>query len=286
MKRFLFCAILALLTHTLYAQQEPDFIGEVNVVKNSETNVTPLAKESINAKIKSFNFNSFGYADSRFSISGGYSATQFDVSDKLKFIIRSIDQNIDPLSFVKIIRMDEHKDKREYIFASASTFTSSAYSKQTVEHNTNGLVEFTAKKYGQHSYILELINPQVGEYVIITADPNNIKESSNIISTFGLKRYYNEFVANRHNPEYVKQFLDRTVKYLIDNNLKPIRPYKTSVKKTCDTFCLLSGNYIEHSKFLDIYGSLTYFYLIDKYQEALELERKKKRRNKTTAKTN
>ena len=182
--------------------------------------------------------------------------------------------------------MNEHKDKREYIFATATSFTSSVYSKQTVEHNTNGLIEFTAKKYGQHSYILELINPQVGEYVIITADPNNIKESSNNISTFGIKRYYNEFVANRHNPQYIKQLLDRTIKFLIDNNLKPTRPYYGSTTEACDAYCLLSDQYIDYTKFLDIYGNQAYFYIIDKYQEVLKMERKKKRRNKTTAKTN
>lgn len=47
-------------------------------------------------------------------------------------------------------------------------------------------VDFTAKKYGESSYLIEINHLEPGEYGITVTNPNNKDEKNLIVSCFGI----------------------------------------------------------------------------------------------------
>ena len=286
MKRiFLIVAILFLST-PLYAQKEPEFIGEVIAIGAKNAEDVLLSKEMAVSKVSSsVNVCDFfcvlGTSSSRalFELNGGFSATQFDVEDPLKFIVRSVDNNLDPMAYVKIIRMQSDKLKRSTITTQSSSMyvstSSYANASGTTTTNNSSLVPFSAKKYGANSYLITIESQEPGEYVVATANPNDINKLSLVFSTFGLQRGYHarlEFLKNKDNPEYVQLVFDKLMNYLIENNLRPeLFTYSTGSR----LFDIFSLTYVDSVDFENCFGCDFCCKLLREYPAAKKEARRK-----------
>lgn len=184
-KLFCICALAALSFHWANAQtiSEPDFIGEVLVVKNNED--AQLLQKQI-SKIQtranaSMYIVGIGAVKSKLVVDGISSTSVIDVNDDFYFIVRATDNDSDPMSIIRIFEFTPFKSSntRKAELSSTGTFSGS-------ETNKNNYLPFTAKKYGEHSYLIKLEKPRKGEFGITVSNPNAIDEKQTIVSTFSL----------------------------------------------------------------------------------------------------
>lgn len=184
MKKSILALAFVLIAGTMCAQQqtnEPEFIGEAVVVKaDGETSL--LEKETVMLRTR-VNAGAIivgiGKAKTLIMIDGTKAATQIKASDEFNFIIKAVDNKTDPMSIIQIFRFDMNKKQRKAEIASTSTFGSTKTNK--LEY-----LPFTAKKYGESSYLITLKEKPVGEYGIIVRNPNHVDEKQTIVSTFGI----------------------------------------------------------------------------------------------------
>ena len=284
MKRLCYLIVFAVFSLSVTAQHEPEFIGEVVVVNLSNSELSLLPKE-MPAKRTNFSFSwlltGSAYLTKQIELFNPNSVAQFDISDKLQFIIRSVNNNLDPKAYVRIIRFVTNDDKR----TSVSSFTSGyvnqfggSYESQEI----STFVSFTAEKYGLNSYLITLDTPTVGEYAIAVANPHNINEKSLILSSFGLQKGLKarvEFLANKNNPDYVNAVLGRALDFLLVHRMKPqggsdpkyALPY---------VFDIFSEKYVDCYTFDDCFGAKFRQELIDGYKVARKNASKLKRKSK------
>lgn len=274
MKRRLFLVLLSLLFTPLYAQQEPEFIGEVLAFGAKGKDAVLLPKEHVSGlKANALSFSSFGYISQKATIKGAASEAQFDIEDKLQFIVRSVNQDLDPAAYIKVIYMKRKNDQNERIFSSSEAFVinigfASNYNETTHQNQ----VSFTAKRFGENSYLVEIQNPLLGEYAFVTANPHNLNEISTIFATFGLSKNLNarnNFIANRHDPKFVADFLNNVINYLIKN------------KKRADAYGqmyfydIFSNEYIHYLSFDELYGAGAHAYMLTEYPKAKKLAKER-----------
>lgn len=184
MKRKL--SVLVLLVTMVFgatrAQQlEPEFVGEVNYLK-SATSVVPLEKQRSVLKTKagaSVYLTGLGKVKSKINIAGGSSPVRVAATDAMQFIVRAVDNNSDPMSIVNVFRFKANSKARKAEVSSASSFGG-------VSENNLDYIPFTAKKYGENSYLITLTGMQAGEYGITVSNPNAKDEKSLIVSCFGV----------------------------------------------------------------------------------------------------
>lgn len=181
-KAFIFSLMAFLLSLNCVAQsQEPEFIGEVNLVKN-DNSVALLDKETVKIKTKagaSLYLVGIGSVKSRITIDTPAALTRAKADEPFHLIVRSVDNNSDPLAVVTIFAFDKKGKSRRAEVSSSNTF--GGVSEGNVKH-----VKYDAKKYGKSSYMIKLKNPQPGEYGVMVQNPNNRDEKSVIVACFGL----------------------------------------------------------------------------------------------------
>lgn len=186
MKRILFVVmttVLSTLCTNLYSQtaEEPEFIGECIVLKPDNT--TALLEKHVTQTRSAMNagmiITGFGSVKSKLQIDGCCSATKLKSSDEIKFIVRAVDNNTDPMAIVKIFEFDSNKKYRRAEVASMNNWG-------TTKTNKLHYLNFTAKKYGKSSYLIILKDKPAGEYGITISNPNAVDEKSSIISTFSI----------------------------------------------------------------------------------------------------
>lgn len=181
MKRPLFILTFLLSISNIYAQEinEPDFIGECILVKE-DGSANQLEKSIFttrsagNASLFLFGLGSY---DEKIQIQGCCSNTIFTTDENVKLIVKVADNNSDPLTVIRIIKLKNNKKKRTAELSSINSFGTK---------NTNKLtyMPFVGKKYGKSSYVLEFKDLTNGEYGIIVADPNALNQRQILISTF------------------------------------------------------------------------------------------------------
>lgn len=98
------------------------------------------------------------------TIPGKMSETRFPVSTQYSFIIRSERNDINPQSFIKLVKLKVKGDSREIDFTSNND-------KQ--KYN----VPFTAKRYGEHSYLLSTQALFPGEYAFVIFSQNGSQDA-------------------------------------------------------------------------------------------------------------
>ena len=101
----------------------------------------------------------------------------------MRFIVRAMDNNSDPLSIISIYKFKVKRNKRTVVIAEDNSGT--VMKSRT---NSKDLMRFNGKKHGTSSYIIELKNLKPGEYGIIVSNPNNIDEKRAIVSCFGINK--------------------------------------------------------------------------------------------------
>jgi len=185
MKKLLITAAVAAMTFlgaNSYAQsvQEPEFIGECMVLKSGsdaellEKHVTQT-RSAMNAGMV---ITGFGSVKAKLQIEGCCSKTKLK-PDNIQFIVRAVDNNTDPMAIVKIFEFDSNKKYRRAEVASTNNWG-------TTKTNKLHYLNFTAKKYGNSSYLITLIDKPAGEYGITITNPNSLDEKSTIVSTFSI----------------------------------------------------------------------------------------------------
>lgn len=186
MKKILCICFCALMSFNQAIAQtdipEPDFIGEVLYVSsNGEAQLLQkqIAKLQTRASASMY-IVGLGEIVSKLVVEGKNSTSVIDLNDDFSFIVRAVDNNSDPLSIIKIFKFTQFSSSntRKAEVSSVGTFTGAESNKD--------YLPFTAKKYGEHSYLIKLTDLQEGEYGITVSNPNNVDEKQTIVSSFSL----------------------------------------------------------------------------------------------------
>lgn len=175
---------LTLFCSAAYAQQEimePEFIGEALLFMSDNVTV-PLDKETVQIKTKagaSVYIVGVGKIKTKINIDGASAKARVNPLDDFQLIVKAVDNNTDPMAVISIFTFDTSNKTRKAEIASAGTFSGNS-------SNNMNMVGFTAKKYGNSSYLITLKSKNPGEYGIITKNPNSLDEKNLIVSCFGI----------------------------------------------------------------------------------------------------
>ena len=101
-------------------------------------------------------------------------------SDDFVLIVRAVDNQSDPMAVVNIFKFEKTAKARKAELSSLNTFGGQ-------NDNKLNYVEFTAKKYGEASYVITLKEKKPGEYGVIVKNPNTKDEKSTIVACFGIE---------------------------------------------------------------------------------------------------
>ena len=158
---------------------EPEFIGDVYWQKQNGE-VYMLEKEiAAYTTGTSFKYNTWNALF--LEVSGARAKTIIPINESIKFIVRALDNNSDPMSIITIYRFECTKNKRKTILAEDNSGTLM----KSRTHTKNQIV-FRATKYGSSSYLISIADLEEGEYGITVVNPNNRDEKKTIISCFGV----------------------------------------------------------------------------------------------------
>lgn len=180
MRRILLFAAMSFCSMSVYSQTavEPEFIGECLLLKPDQSTVL-LEKHMTQTRSSGVIITGFGSLKSKLQIEGCCSTTKVKSGDDIQFIVRAVDNNTDPMAIIKIFEFDANKKFRRAELASVNSFG-------TTKTNKLHYLNFSAKKYGQNSYIITLKDKQPGEYGITVTNPNALDEKSTVIASFSI----------------------------------------------------------------------------------------------------
>ncbi|WP_291529297.1 hypothetical protein [Bacteroides sp. UBA939] len=184
MKKFILLFLLCISIMPCYAQegQEPEFVGEVNLINGDQ--VLPLDKEFITIKTKasaSMYIVGVGNIKTKINVEGNAASVRASQDGDFKLVVRAVDNNSDPLSIISIFQFETSKKKRTAELSSLATFGG-----QT--DNKLKQLGFSAKKFGESSYLITLKEKPAGEIGVIVKNPNTKDEKSIIVSCFGIDK--------------------------------------------------------------------------------------------------
>lgn len=176
--------IFILLSFSLYGQiKEPTFIGEVYVIDGNSTTCLEKKRASIETKAgASMYIVGMGKISSKVTIDNSNSDIRLEPNSELRFIVKSRDNNIDPISivnFFKFIHTSQRKNSRYAEVSSVGTFSGAS-------SNNYDFIDFKAEKYGESSYLLTVSGLDIGEYGIIVNDPSMTGSKITVVSCFGI----------------------------------------------------------------------------------------------------
>lgn len=179
---FSLLALSLALTGAARAQKiaEPDFVGEVVHVKADGT-AQKLEKQRVVTKTKagaSMYLVGMGKVKTKMNIEGGTSPVRVPAGTQLRFVVRAVDNQSDPLSIISIFAFKASAKARKAEMSSLGTFGGAT-------SNKLDYVTFEAVKYGENSYLITVPSVAPGEYGITVTNPNNQDEKSTIVSCFG-----------------------------------------------------------------------------------------------------
>lgn len=182
-KKIILFAFIAIFSCTIAAAQdvEPEFIGEVNLVKDN-SNPVLLDKETVKIKTKagaSLYIVGIGSVKSRITIETPQASVRAKANEPFSLIIRCVDNASDPLAVISIFQFDKKGKQRRAEISSSNTFGG-------VSEGNMKMVKYTAKKFGTSSYKVTINQPVAGEYGIMVKNPNNRDEKSVIVACYGL----------------------------------------------------------------------------------------------------
>lgn len=188
MKKLLFLTFLVIFTANfkLSAQniKEPDFIGECLLIKSDNT--TELLEKHLtqNRTVNSTGLmlTGIGKRRTQLQIPGCCSSITINKNEKIKLIVKNIDNLSDPISIIKIFQFEKKRKFRRTEMNSTSNFG-------TQKSNNFKNISFTAEKFGESSYLVK-INPnniEPGQYGIVVTNPNSLDEKQIVVSTFSVE---------------------------------------------------------------------------------------------------
>ncbi|NOU18469.1 MAG: hypothetical protein HOO91_13010 [Bacteroidales bacterium] len=146
--------------------KEPEFANNGIYVNDTIGDGIPLEKQKYTISTKSnaalyipFANLAAGKTKTKLVFQGKESTTKISSKEKIHFIIKMTDNSNDPTSLIEVFKLTQEKNLRTSIMAEAKVIGGA---------ETKNLETFTysAKKYGQSSYLIELNNLPVGQYGI------------------------------------------------------------------------------------------------------------------------
>lgn len=167
--------------HVSAQESEPEFIGEVNLVKQDKS-VMLLDKENVQIKTKagaSLYLVGIGSVKSRITIKTPKASARVGKGEQFTLIVRAVDNNSDPLSVISLFKFEVKGKQRRAEMAKSNTFGGSS-------SGNMDYIRFQAKKYGNSSYILTIPNIEEGEYGLMVHNPNDKDEKAAIVACFGV----------------------------------------------------------------------------------------------------
>ncbi len=186
MKKVLFILSFFVVSICAKAQvtvAEPEFAEQV-LVLTSDSEGTLLPRESGAIKTKaaaSLYLTGIGKVKSRITLNGPTSQVKVANTGVTRLIVRAIDNNTDPKSFISVFKFEAKSKKRQAQIAEVGTFTGSSV-------NSLSNIDFNAKKYGESSYLIVIDGLDSGEYGILLGDPNNLTEKNQFkVTTFAIE---------------------------------------------------------------------------------------------------
>ena len=159
---------------------EPEFIGEVYYI-NESGNINQLNRE-IASTYTGFSWTSTYNHVFKLKINGGKAKTRLPKGKTINLIVRVAEDKSDPLTFIKIYRLDTKKKERTtvlYEYRAGGILSGTRV-------RTENQVPFSIKKYGSSSYQLTLDALKKGEYAILATDSYTNIEERAIVSCFGI----------------------------------------------------------------------------------------------------
>ena len=182
MKNFIFSLLFFFIGVCAFSQestQEPDFIGEV-LIKADSSNFVKMSKQMGGfASGMSWSSNSW-YARS-LELPGAKAETRVPFGTTIQLIVKAVDNESDPMSIIKIFAFKRKHSKRCTILSQHNEGTL-----LKSKNHTEDLLNFSAKKYGKSSYLIEITGIKKGEYGIIVSNPNGVDKKSVVVSCFGV----------------------------------------------------------------------------------------------------
>lgn len=159
---------------------EPEFVGEAVIVNGDKT--IPLDKEYSQVKTKagaSLYIVGIGSVKSKINIKGGSASARANKDDDFYLIVKAVDNSSDPMSIINIFEFEASKKVRKAELSSTNTFGG-------VNNDKLAYIEYTAKKYGETSYLIKLKKPYAGEFGLMVRNPNTKDEKQVVVACFGI----------------------------------------------------------------------------------------------------
>ncbi len=160
---------------------EPQYIGRMLYVSGDEG--IPLEQQKASTKAKagaSMFVVGVGKVTGTNEVKGAASPVRVEASEKLQFIIRVPDNNMDPFQLINIFRLEpkikSNADKSVRVIETSSAATFSGSSAMDIN-----MIEFESRKYGESSILITVASALVpGEYAM------TLQGSRDLFNMFGV----------------------------------------------------------------------------------------------------
>lgn len=188
--------MLTLLYPNYMLAQEPEFIGEVNIMYNDSIKLLDKEYMAISSKADaSLVLFGIGSINTEIVVPRKSAKTRVPENTELHIIAKASDNLSDPMSVIRVFQFEAYHSSRKALIATADVFGSS--------NNKFNSLTFHASKYGKSSYDIKISSLPVGEYGVIVSNPNNRDSKSALIYCFGVGKPKAHSGWRQYNPDGV-----------------------------------------------------------------------------------
>lgn len=158
-----------LFVSLIYSQEvkitEPEWVGEIIYVNDSVGDGVKLEMQKAYTKTKagaSLYIVGAGKVKTKTHVNGSTAKTRIKNTDKIQFIVKNNDNLTSPKSIINVFKLNADDKTRFIDISSLGTFSGA-------ESMNIDFIDFTAKKYGENSYLITMPKLENGEYAITLA---------------------------------------------------------------------------------------------------------------------
>jgi hypothetical protein len=161
------CIPLLLAATPAQAQRQgqvPEYVGQVNAVAGGAS--MPLERQNAQTDLKIRGLG-FGGGRMRQIVSGDRSPVRFRQGQDIKFVVRVPNQDMDPVSTLRLLPLRVRKGRRELDMMSTGFAGITGARDRVNEHS----IAIQAQKLGKNAFTISTVQPlSKGEYALVTAD--------------------------------------------------------------------------------------------------------------------
>lgn len=222
-----------------YAQYitEPQYIGQVKMILEDGQTIT-ISQEPCSEVQKGslYALNS--------SIGLSSSSNYIYLPDRQEFPVMSMDEDVRLI--VRVPNMDYTPESLIEVYQIKNNLFG---------RYLDGRIQYTAERYGESSYLIQLPCSEEGEIAVLVAGCKN--------------------VASTIRVEYNEQFYAKKIRQILDY----LQLYKIELKRRgiqSEIYDINKGYYITQKMFVDLYGSRMYYKLTNAYETEMRRQRQEK----------